>query len=78
MHDHEGRTSRATIPHDFPHPHRLGGRDLFIEILGNPSVTTFTRMLSAGALPKPRKLGKQNRWPETEMAAARDALLVSE
>ncbi len=64
---------RATIPYDFPHPARLGGRDLFIEVLGGPSVTTFNRWLSGGKIPQPRKLGHLNRWLETEMAAVRDA-----
>ncbi len=67
------RTACATIPADFPNPHRLGGRDLFITILGNPSVTTFNRMLAAGKIPQPRKLGHLNRWLETEMAAVRDS-----
>ena len=76
MHTHEGRASSAMIPHDFPHPARLGGRDLFIEVLGGPSVTSFNRWLSAGMIPQPRKLGHLNRWLETEMAAVRDSGFV--
>ncbi|MGY3618426.1 hypothetical protein [Bradyrhizobium sp. USDA 10063] len=72
MHDHKGRT-RVAIPSDFPHPERLAGRDLFLAILGGPSVATFNRWLAAGKVPHPRKLGHMNRWPETEMAAVRDA-----
>ncbi|MHC2521664.1 hypothetical protein [Bradyrhizobium diazoefficiens] len=70
---HANRATRETIPHDFPHPARLGGRDLFIEVLGGPSVTSFNRWLAAGKIPQPRKLGHLNRWLETEMAAVRDA-----
>ncbi len=40
---HANRTTRETIPRDFPHPACLGGRDLFIEVLGGPSVTSFNR-----------------------------------
>lgn len=71
-HAHE-RASCVQIPADFPHPQRLAGRDLFLAILGDPSPATFARWLAEGKLPKPRKLGSLNRWPETEMATARDA-----
>ncbi|WP_439925088.1 helix-turn-helix transcriptional regulator [Nitrobacter sp. JJSN] len=67
------RASRVQIPADFPHPQRLAGRDLFIAILGEPSPATFARWLAEGKLPKPRKLGSRNRWPETIIAAARDS-----
>jgi hypothetical protein len=67
------RAVRVQIPADFPHPQRLAGRDLFIAILGDPSPATFARWLAEGKLPKPRKLGSLNRWPEVAMAAARDA-----
>lgn len=67
------RAKREVIPHDFPHPARLGGRDLFIAVLGGPSVTSFSRWLAEGKIPQPRKLGHLNRWPEIEMAAIRDA-----
>lgn len=67
------RAPRETIPHDFPHPARLGGRDLFIAVLGGPSVTSFNRWMAAGKIPQPRKLGHLNRWPESTMAAVRDA-----
>jgi predicted DNA-binding transcriptional regulator AlpA len=67
------RASRVEIPADFPHPQRMGGRDLFLEVLGNPAVSTFHRWLAEGRIPKPRKFGHLNRWPEVEMAAARDA-----
>lgn len=67
------RERAIRIPADFPHPQRLAGRDLFIAILGNPSPATFARWLAEGRLPRPRKLGSLNRWPEVEMAAARDA-----
>ncbi|UWU80709.1 hypothetical protein N2603_20260 [Bradyrhizobium huanghuaihaiense] len=73
MTNRANRATRETIPHDFPHPARLGGRDLFIEVLGNPSITSFNRWLAAGKIPLPRKLGHLNRWLETEMVAVRDA-----
>lgn len=63
---------RAAIPRDFPHPARLGGRDLFLAVLGGPSVTSFNRWLAAGKIPQPRKIGHLNRWPETVMAQVRD------
>lgn len=62
----------ATIPHDFPHPQRLGGRDLYLAVLGNPAPSTFARWIAEGKVPKPQKLGSLNRWPETVMASTRD------
>jgi|GEM_PF-6025857 len=70
------RAARVTIPADFPNAHRLAGRDVFLAILGNPSIASFNRMIARGDLPKPRKLGHLNRWTEAQMAAARDAALV--
>jgi predicted DNA-binding transcriptional regulator AlpA len=67
------RAPRVEIPADFPHPERLGGRDLFLAVLGNPAAATFARWLGEGKLPKPKKLGSLNRWPEVQMAAVRDA-----
>ncbi|MGY3589002.1 putative DNA-binding transcriptional regulator AlpA [Bradyrhizobium sp. USDA 4341] len=63
----------ATIPPDFPNPHRLGGRDLYLAVLGNPAPSTFARWLAEGKIPKPQKLGSLNRWPETVMADTRDS-----
>ncbi|MHC6153527.1 hypothetical protein ACVSQB_17270 [Bradyrhizobium elkanii] len=62
----------TTIPSDFPHPQRLGGRDLYLTVLGNPATSTFARWLAEGKIPKPQKLGSLNRWPETVMADTRD------
>lgn len=60
------------IPHDFPHPQRLGGRKLYLSVLGNPAASTFARWMAEGKIPKPKKIGALNRWPETVMAASRD------
>jgi hypothetical protein len=63
------------IPTDFPSPHRLGDAMLFRELLGNPGKSTFARYLQTGLIPPPdRKLGTLNRWLETSMAAAVEAL----
>jgi hypothetical protein len=40
--------STATIAQGFPHDQRLGGRDLFIEVLGRPSDSTFQCWLKGG------------------------------
>lgn len=64
---------RVAIPSDFPHPQRLGGRDLYLAVLGHPAASTFARWLAEGKLPKPTKVGALNRWPEKVMAASRDA-----
>lgn len=69
----DGAPSAATIPADFPHPERLGDRDLFRAVLGNPARSTFAAWISTGKIPQPRKVGSLNRWPETQMAAVRDA-----
>lgn len=37
---------RAEIPADFPHPQRLGGRDLYLAVLGHPAPSTFARWLT--------------------------------
>ena len=68
---HNG-AKRTDIPSDFPHPARLGGRDLYLAVLGNPAASTFARWIAEGKIPKPKKLGSLNRWPETVMAASRD------
>jgi hypothetical protein len=63
------------IPTDFPSPHRLGDALLFRELLGNPGKSTFARYLQTGLIPPPdKKLGTLNRWKETTMAAAVEAL----
>ena len=65
---------RATfpIPSDFPHPQRLGGSQLYCSVLST-SLSTLHRWMADGKIPKPMKFGQQNRWPETVMAASRDA-----
>lgn len=67
------RRERVQIPSDFPHPERLGGRDLYLAVLGDPAASTFARWIAEGKIPKPKKLGSLNRWPETVMATSRDA-----
>jgi hypothetical protein len=67
-----GGAKRVAIPDSFPHPERLGDRDLFREVLGGVAVSTFSRWLAQGKIPKPRKLNSLNRWPEIQMAAVRD------
>ena len=63
------------IPSDFPNEHRLGDAMLFRELLGDPGRSTFARYLQMGLIPPPdRKLGQLNRWFETTMAAAVEAL----
>jgi hypothetical protein len=63
------------IPSDFPSVHRLGDALLFRELLGNPGKSTFARYLQTGLVPPPdKKLGTLNRWKETTMAAAVEAL----
>ncbi|QDM27074.1 hypothetical protein FNL56_13850 [Tardiphaga sp. vice304] len=62
----------SAIPFDFPHPARLGGRDLYLAILGNPAASTFARWIAEGKIPAPTKFGSLNRWPETVMATSRD------
>jgi hypothetical protein len=66
----------ATIPSDFPHPQRLGDRDLFRAVLGNIATSTFAKWLADGRIVKPRKIGSLNRWPETVMASVRDGGLL--
>jgi hypothetical protein len=61
------------IPHDFPHPHRLGSTELFRAILGGMAKTTFARKLAEEKLPAPTRIGPLHKWPETVMAATRDA-----
>lgn len=68
-----GSKSVATIPSDFPHPERLGDRDLFRAVLGSPARSTFAKWISDRKIPQPRKVGSLNRWPETQMASVRDA-----
>jgi predicted DNA-binding transcriptional regulator AlpA len=65
--------SPVTIPTDFPHPQRLGGRDLFLSVLGDPAISTFHRWMADGKIPAPKKLGQLNRWLEADMAKVRDA-----
>jgi hypothetical protein len=63
------------IPSDFPNEHRLGDTALFRALLGNPGKSTFARYLQLGLIPAPdKKLGTLNRWHETTMAAALEAL----
>ena len=63
------------IPSDFPNEHRLGDAMLFRELLGGVGRSTFARHLQTGLIPPPdRKLGTLNRWFETSMAAAIEAL----
>jgi hypothetical protein len=65
----------VTIPSGFPNAHRLGDAALFRELLGRPGKSTFARYLSLGLIPPPdKKLGTLNRWYETTMAAAVEAL----
>ena len=67
--------SRTRIPSDFPSAHRLGDALLFRELLGSPGKSTFARYLQTGLIPPPdKKLGTLNRWYETTMAAAVEAL----
>ncbi|MGY4428456.1 hypothetical protein ACVWWO_000933 [Bradyrhizobium sp. F1.13.1] len=65
----------ATIPPDYPSQHRLADAALFRELLGRPGKSTFARYLSLGLIPPPdKKLGTLNRWYETTIAAAVEAL----
>jgi hypothetical protein len=65
----------AQIPPDFPNEHRLDDTALFRELLGRPGRSTFARYLQTGVIPPAdRKLGTLNRWYETTMAAAVEAL----
>jgi hypothetical protein len=67
--------SAITIPSDFPNAHRLGDAALFRELLGARSKSTFSHLLARGLLPAPdKKLGRRNRWYETTMAKAVEAL----
>lgn len=67
--------NRTLIPSDFPNVHRLGDAMLFRELLGNPGRSTFARYLQMGLIPPPdRKLGTLNRWFESTIAAAVEAL----
>jgi hypothetical protein len=67
--------NRTRIPSDFPNEHRLGDAMLFRELLGDPGRSTFARYLQTGLIPAPdKKLGTLNRWYETTMAAAVEAL----
>jgi hypothetical protein len=69
------RRNLSRIPSDYPNAHRLGDALLFRELLGNPGRSTFARYLQMGLIPPPdRKLGTLNRWYETTMAAAVEAL----
>lgn len=43
--------------------------DLCIEI-GTISESTFYRLVSSGAMPKPIKIGRANRWIERDVIAA--------
>jgi hypothetical protein len=66
---------QSRIPVDFPNEHRLGDALLFRELLGNPGRSTFARYLALGLIPPPdKKLGTLNRWYETTIAAAVEAL----
>lgn len=61
----------SLIRADFPHPHRLGGTELFRELLGDVGGSTFARYLAQGTLPPPDvKVGGLSRWFETTMANA--------
>jgi hypothetical protein len=63
------------IPSDFPNAHRLADASLFRALLGNPGKSTFARYLQTGLIPPPdKKLGTLNRWFETTIAAAVEAL----
>lgn len=64
-----GRRSKREIPGDFPSEYRLGGTEMFREILGGLGASTFARHLADGIIPPPdMKLGTLNRWRETTMA----------
>lgn len=60
---------RATveIPHDFPNQHRLADMQLFTAVLGI-AASTFHRFMAEGRLPTPIKVGRCNRWKETDVA----------
>jgi predicted DNA-binding transcriptional regulator AlpA len=58
---------REEIPSDYPHAHRLADQHVFCAVLGIAS-STFARFLAEGRLPKPTKIGRNNRWPETVIA----------
>jgi hypothetical protein len=63
------------IPSDYPNERRLGDATLFRALLGNPGKSTFARYLQTGVIPpSDKKLGTLNRWYETTMAAAVEAL----
>jgi hypothetical protein len=66
---------QSRVAPDFPNEHRLGDALLFRELLGNPGRSTFARYLALGLIPPPdKKLGTLNRWYETTIAAAVEAL----
>lgn len=60
-------TTTTKILPDFPHPHRLAGIQTFCAVLCIAE-STFHRYLSEKRLPAPIKVGRNNRWFETEIA----------
>jgi predicted DNA-binding transcriptional regulator AlpA len=60
---------RATveIPEGFPHPHRLADMQLFAGVL-RIAPSTFHRFMAEGRLPPAIKVGRCNRWKETDVA----------
>jgi predicted DNA-binding transcriptional regulator AlpA len=55
------------IPDDFPHPHRLADMRLFAGLL-NIAPSTFHRFMAEGRLPPAIRVGRCNRWKETDVA----------
>jgi predicted DNA-binding transcriptional regulator AlpA len=60
-------TTTPKIPSDFPHPHRLADMHVFTAVLGIAG-STFHRFMAEGRLPAPIKVGRNNRWRETDIA----------
>jgi predicted DNA-binding transcriptional regulator AlpA len=60
-------TTATKILSDFPHPHRLADMQTFCAVL-SIAESTFHRYLSEKRLPAPIKVGRNNRWRETDIA----------
>jgi predicted DNA-binding transcriptional regulator AlpA len=63
----KNRKRTIEIPDGFPHPHRLADMQLFVGVLGI-APSTFHRFMAEGRLPTPIKVGRCNRWKETDVA----------
>jgi predicted DNA-binding transcriptional regulator AlpA len=63
----KNRKRTIEIPESFPHPHRLADMQLFCGVLGI-APSTFHRFMAEGRLPPAIKVGRCNRWRETDVA----------